>query len=92
MRHVCPARQAAPHRPQCALLFVVFVSQPFANTPSQSPQFSEHDGVHALATHLADPCRKPDGAEQSAPHAPQLALLFVVFVSQPFAASPSQSA
>ncbi|MEZ4393138.1 MAG: hypothetical protein R3A48_18785 [Polyangiales bacterium] len=81
--------QIAPQAPQWEALVRVFTSQPFAGLPSQfaepalqapTPQTPATHAPLALA-----------GA-QARPQAPQLARLVRVSVSQPFIATPSQSA
>jgi hypothetical protein len=42
------AAQLMPQPPQCARVFVVFVSQPFASTPSQLPKFALQDAIMQL--------------------------------------------
>jgi hypothetical protein len=93
-----PAAQAAlalagaghtfPHAPQWVALVCVAASQPLVASPSQSAkpalQVNPQRPIAQRAAAFA-------GAAQVAPHAPQCARLDVTSVSQPSAASPSQS-
>jgi hypothetical protein len=81
------AVHTVPQAPQCEGL-VRLVSQPFARLPSQSLNPALHADWHAPVAHEAVALAP---AEQVTPHPPQLARVFVA-VSQPFAATPSQSA
>jgi hypothetical protein len=47
--------QALPHEPQFAVLVCVFVSQPFAATPSQLPNPATHVGTHDPAVQTVVP-------------------------------------
>lgn len=78
--------QAVAQLPQWFVLVVVLVSQPFATLPSQLPKPEEHVIEQLPAEHVGVPLAD----EQAAPHPPQLPVLVFVFVSQPFAALPSQ--
>jgi hypothetical protein len=80
--------QALPQLPQFATLLCVFVSQPFVASPSQLPQPTTQVGAQLPLVHVVVPC----GFVQPFPQDPQLATLVCVFVSQPFAALPSQFA
>jgi hypothetical protein len=75
-----------PHPPQFVALVVVLVSQPFAALPSQLPKPALHVGTQALAVQVV----LPFGLLQGLAQTPQLLMLFVVLVSQPFEALPSQ--
>jgi hypothetical protein len=77
-----------PHAPQLLADCVRSTSHPFCACPSQLPCPTEHTVVHAPATHVP----VPPTDEHAALHAPQLSALVFKFVSQPFDASPSQSA
>ncbi len=72
--------QVTPHAPQFISETLVFVSHPFAAMPSQLAKPVLHvPSVHTLPTQVAPALVN----EHALPHAPQLAALFVVFVSQP---------
>jgi hypothetical protein len=64
-----------------AALVCVFVSQPFAETPSQLPKPATQVGTHAPAVQVVVPW----ALVQALLHAPQFEELVCVFVSQPFA-------
>jgi hypothetical protein len=64
----------------------VSVSQPLLGFPSQSLNVPVHTGTQAPFTQLVPPLE----FVQTLPHAPQLALLVLRFVSHPLAAFPSQ--
>ena len=80
---------AAPHVPQFDASVVTSVSQPFARFPSQLPRPALHTTLHDPAEHVAEP---PAYAGHALPHAPQFATSAFLFTSQPFDATPSQSA
>jgi hypothetical protein len=83
-----PAAHTTPHAPQLARL-ESDASQPFAATPSQSPNPALQLPIpHTPFWHAA----VPFAVEQASPHAPQLVTLEARLVSQPFARSPSQLA
>ncbi len=85
--HEVPAAHARPHAPQFALV-VRGVSQPFDAAPSQLPKPALHaPTAHAPPAHAGVAL----GVAHAAPHAPQLVAVVVRAVSQPFAATPSQS-
>jgi hypothetical protein len=78
-----------PHAPQLFTLLCVFVSQP---SPAMPLQFAK-PALHIPTAHV--PAAQTGAAfavAHTVPHAPQLFTLLCVFVSQPFAAFPSQSA
>lgn len=72
--------------PQWVGLFVVLVSQPLPTLPSQLPKPAEHEMEQLPAEQVGVPLAD----EHAAPHPPQLAVLVLMFVSQPFALLPSQ--
>jgi len=81
------AGQAAPQRPQCCTLVLVFTSQPLTALPSQLPMPDaqapmEHTPAEQEAAAL--------GKAQLRPHAPQCESDASRSVSQPLAAMPSQ--
>jgi hypothetical protein len=79
---------ADPQAPQCAALVSVLVSQPFTALPSQLPKPAlQAPSVQTPLTHDSAAFARL----HTAPHAPQLARLVFVFVSQPFPEFPSQS-
>jgi hypothetical protein len=81
------AKQARPQPPQCWTLFVVLVSQPLTELPSQSPKpAAQLETVHWLFEHAGVP---PCGGHTLL-HAPQLLTLVVVLISQPFPTAMSQ--
>ena len=83
------AKQTMPQPPQLLGSFVVVVSQPFPELPSQSALPAAHDvTVQTLLVHAGVP---PWGG-QTLPQALQLLTLLVVLISHPFAALPSQLA
>jgi hypothetical protein len=69
-------------------LFVVAVSQPFFGLASQLPNPAAHVMPHTLALQKA----WPFVVSHARPQPPQFLVLVSVFVSQPFEATPSQSA
>lgn len=78
--------QVEPHAPQFVSV-LSDVSQPFAESPSQSPRPGLHvETPHTPVTQFGVP---PAGG-QTLLHTPQLLMFVLVFVSQPFAAFPSQ--
>ena len=79
---------ARPQPPQWARFVLVFASQPSFGLPLQSAHPALHVGVQTLFVQLVCPWTLTQGLL----HAPQWATLFEVFVSQPVAALPSQSA
>ena len=82
--------QTAPQPPQFCRSDALTTSHPFAERPSQF----EYPEVHALTTHWLALQVDDDvlGSEQAVPHEPQCRASFVVFTSQPSAATPLQSA
>jgi hypothetical protein len=77
-----------PHAPQFCASFDVFTSQPFATCPSQLPKPALHGPTpHAPAEHTG----VAFGVTQAFPQLPQLCTLDVMFTSQPFATTASQS-
>jgi hypothetical protein len=86
--HDVPAGHTLPHAPQCELLVVTGVSQPFSALPSQLPQPASHaPSPHVPPAHAAVPCA---GAGHALPQLPQCNRLVLWLVSQPLPASPSQ--
>jgi hypothetical protein len=80
-------KQARPQPPQCWVLLVVLVSQPFTTLPSQSPKpATQLETVHWLFEHAGVP---PCGGHML-PHMPQLLTLVAVLISQPLATAMSQ--
>ena len=82
------AGHTTPQPPQCAMLVVVLVSQPFEALLSQLPKpalqvASVHDPEAQVAVPLLN--------EQALPHAPQCMRLVLVLVSQPLPGFESQS-
>ena len=75
-----------PHAPQLPALVVRLVSQPLLAMPSQLPQPGAQLGTQLPAVQVVVPC----GLVHESPHEPQLATLFVRFVSQPLLPLPSQ--
>ena len=84
----CAKEHVVAHVPQCSTLLDVFVSQPFAGLPSQSPKPALH-APRTQAPPLHDALAL--GNAQAWPQIPQFAALVPRSVSQPFAALPSQS-
>jgi len=82
------SEHAAPHALQCATDVESDVSQPFVPLPSQSPYplWQFHAQIPELQYGVA-----LAGAEHVRPHSPQSVTPSWRFVSQPFAATPSQS-
>lgn len=78
--------QTVPQEPQLDVLVFRFASQPFTAFESQLAKPELQTGWHAEPEQLVVPFR----FVQELPHAPQLASVFVRFVSQPFRALPSQ--
>lgn len=76
------------HAPQLLKLLVVAVSQPLVTLPSQLAKPAAQAMPHWPAEHEAVPCV----VLQTLPHPPHAPVLVSVFVSQPFAVLPSQSA
>lgn len=87
VEQVRPAGQTTPHAPQFSAVLRL-TSQPFAGLPSQSPVRNGHASTHRDMRHCAP---IPGASRHAAPHAPQFAGLALSSVSQPLAASPSQS-
>ncbi len=84
----CPAVQAVPQPPQCALSVPVLTSQPLPGSRSQSAYPIAQDATaHAPPTQLA----LAWGSAQARPHAPQCASLAWRLVSHPSPAVPLQS-
>jgi hypothetical protein len=82
-------KHAMPQPPQLFTSFVVVVSQPLPELPSQSPLPDAHiDTPHMLFTHAGVP---PWGGHTLL-HVEQLLTLFVVLISQPFVTLLSQLA
>ncbi len=88
--HAAPAfgnEHALPHDPQCETFVDELTSQPLAALPSQLRKAPlQLATVHAPPEHPA----VAFASEHAFPHAPQWATVFDTFVSQPFAAVPSQ--
>jgi len=80
-----PDAHACPQYPQFGLDSRL-VSQP--GSVVQSPQPDQHANPHVKLLHVAVACA---GAGHEIPHPPQCWTVPEVFVSQPFATSPSQS-
>jgi hypothetical protein len=80
--------QAEPHAPQLAVLVCVFVSQPLPTFESQLPK----PGSHAIEQAPREQLAVPFALEHADPQLPQLAVLVLVFTSQPFVETPSQLA
>jgi hypothetical protein len=78
-----------PHLPQCRALLRVSTSQPLAGSPSQSAKPALHA---ATAQRPAAQAPRALAGAHARPQAPQCAALARVSASQPFMASPSQSA
>jgi hypothetical protein len=74
------------HVPQCAVVFVRFVSQPFGPLPSQFPKPPVHEGTHAPAVQGFVPFT----AEHTVPHVPQFEADVFKLASQPFVTLLSQ--
>ncbi len=83
------ALHALPHAPHALFVEERSVSQPLTALPSQSAQVPTQVNEHALFEHSGVAC---GGVGQTLPHLPQLEALVCVFISQPLAALPSQSA
>ena len=86
--HTRPAAQAVVHAPQLALSVRVLTSQPSDGLALQSAKPAAH------VTRVQTPALQAEvalGSAQVRPHAPQLAIVVWVLVSQPLAAVPSQS-
>jgi hypothetical protein len=81
------AEHTLPHAPQFETVELVLVSQPLVGSPSQSPYVPVHAGWQMPPEQLVVPCE----FVQTVPHAPQLAELVSVLVSQPLTRLPSQS-
>jgi hypothetical protein len=81
---------AEPHwllqTPQCCVLLVVLVSQPFAKLPSQLPNPALHAMLHAPELQAGTPFVEP----HTVPHVPQFERLLERVVSQPFETLLSQ--
>jgi hypothetical protein len=65
-----PAGHTTPHPPQLFVAVDVFVSQPFAGLPSQSPRLASHTNAHRPAAHTLVALAR---AGHAVPHALQLA-------------------
>ncbi len=76
-----------PHAPQLLALSAIRVSQPVASRPSQSAVPIWHGRTHARFTHAASGLTDA----QERPHTPQFVASERASISQPFAASRSQS-
>jgi hypothetical protein len=83
-----PLAQAVPHAPQLETDVASAASQPLAAAPSQLPKPREHVSPQAPALHVAS---ELDPLAQALPQRPQLPVAVVRLVSQPLAATPSQS-
>ena len=81
--------QTVPQAPQLFVAVRRLASQPLMGLPSQLPKPRRHARAHPLLTHETVAF---EPAMQTVPHAPQLAALVCVLVSQPLVATPSQSA
>jgi hypothetical protein len=81
--------QARPHAPQFCGSSPSGVSQPSAAFPLQSPKPASHVKPQALPAQAG--CAWA-GAVQTDPHAPQFCGADAIWTSQPFDATPSQSA
>lgn len=81
------AGHTVPHPPQCAVLAVVFVSQPLPRSVSQSPKPAPQVKPH---TPPVQPTEALARAGHTVPHPPQCAVLVRVSVSQPVPSIPSQ--
>jgi hypothetical protein len=79
--------QVTSHVPHVATLLRLD-SQPLPAVASQSPKPSSHVGEHKPLAHATLPC----GLMQESEQLPQVADASEVLASQPFVASPSQSA
>lgn len=77
-----------PQPPQFCTLFVVAVSHPFFGLASQLPKPAAQVMPHTPALQNA----RPFVVSQPNPQPPQFLVLVSMFVSQPFDATPSQSA
>jgi hypothetical protein len=78
--------QVAPHAPQFVSV-LSDVSQPFAESPSQSPR----PGLHVETPHTPETqFGVPPAGGHTLLHRPQLLMFVLMFVSQPFAGLPSQ--
>ena len=81
-------KHGRPQPPQCVVLVLVFVSQPFTASPSQLPKPAPHaPRMHTPLVQLTAAL----GRLHPAPHAPQFERLVFVSVSQPLPLLPSQS-
>ena len=80
--------QAAPQPPQSETLLVMAVSQPSVASALQLPNPDEQTMPHWPPVQNGEPWL----LLQTAPQAPQLPTCVSVFVSQPLAGLPSQSA
>jgi hypothetical protein len=88
LEHTRPAPQAFPQAPQSPVAVWRSISQPLVLTRSQSPQPASHAATaQRLPEHAGVACE----SEHAAPQAPQWAVALRRSVSQPFAATPSQS-
>ena len=63
--------QARPQPPQCAVVFVVFVSQPFTTLPSQLAYGATHVGTQSPLVHVVVPLAAV-GCVHVVAHVPQL--------------------
>jgi hypothetical protein len=78
--------QTVPQAPQLAVLVFLFVSQPFVALPSQLPNPALQTGAHTPLEQEVVPFT----FVQTLPQAPQLVMVVLVLVSQPFVAIASQ--
>src|SRR5204863_2471699 len=86
--HDCPIGQTIAHLPQLFLSVAVFASQPFAGLPSQFAKApAQAPSTQPPPWHIAAAL----GNTQAFAHPPQLFTSTRRLVSQPFAATPSQS-
>jgi len=82
----CEFVHEVAHVPQCAVVFVRFVSQPFGPLPSQFPKPPVHEGTHAPAVQGFVPFT----TEHTVPHVPQFEVDVFKLASQPFLTLVSQ--
>lgn len=78
---------ALPQTPQWLVLLSVDVSQPFLTSPSQLPKPASQVMPQLPEEHVAVPLVE----SHTLPQMPQLPVLVLMLVSQPFVTSPSQS-
>jgi hypothetical protein len=80
--------QAVPHAPQLPMSLPRLVSQPLETSPSQLPK----PELQLIEQVLPEQDGTPPALLHACPQPAQWLGSFVVFTSQPFASSPSQSA